>query len=154
MYSNYHARYSAADYCFGLTYAYAAPNSPPPLSLAQLGLIPALLCLRTDLSGAIVCLFAQPVLGSRSPTAVCLFVGQAVWPHPYLAGRLFVCSLRRGLSRPSLFVCLFQGCSRPLISILALMHSVRRICLLLSFYSASMVLSTRKFAPQTMHLPH
>ena len=78
MYSNYHARYSAADYCFGLTYAYAAPNSPPPLSLAQLGLIPALLCLRTDLSGAIVCLFAQPVLGSRSPTTVCLFVGQAV----------------------------------------------------------------------------
>jgi hypothetical protein len=119
----------------------------PPL-FAQLCLIPALLCLRTDLSGAIVCLFARPVLGSRSPATVCLFVGQIVWPHPVLAGRLFVCSLRRGLSRPSLFVCLFQGCSHPLLSILALMHSGRRIGLLLSFYSASMVLSTRNLPPR------
>ena len=154
MYSNYHARYSAADYCFGLTYAYAAPNSPPPLSLAQLGLIPALLCLRTDLSGAIVCLFAQPVLGSRSPTTVCLFVGQIVWPHPYLLAVCLFVPCAEGFQGPAcLFVC-SKGAHVPLISILALMHSVRRICLLLSFYSASMVLSTRKFAPQTMHLPH
>jgi hypothetical protein len=127
------------------------PNQILPPSLAQLGLIPALLCLRTDLSGAIVCSASFGLTQSHR----CLFV---CWPDcvapSLLAGRLFVCSLRRGLSRPSLFVCLFQGCSRPLLSILALMHSGRRIGLLLSFYSASMVLSTRKFAPQIMHLPH
>jgi hypothetical protein len=101
------------------------------------------------------CLFVCSASFGLTQSHRCLFV---CWPDcvapSLLAGHLFVCSLRRGLSRPSLFVCLFQGCSRPLLSILALMRSGRHIGLLLSCYGASMVLSTRKFAPQIMRLPH
>ena len=132
------------------------PDQILPLSFAQLGLNSGpVMSVHRTVRCWIVCLFVPSVWALAVPQLfVCLF-GQIVCPHPYLlAVCLFVCSLRRGLSRPSLFVCLFQGCSRPLISILALVRSGRHTGLLLSCYSASMVLSTRKFAPQIMHLPH